>query len=80
MSAAGVTPVMLVESDLPDGTHVFYFVRCLPNKANALQEALVSAEAVNVDEYGEILHSGWGEVTEDDYVFVQEEYGVKFNP
>ncbi len=63
----------------PDDMEAFYFVHSTLPLMKAMQRAIDDKREVNMEEYGQIVQSGWGTPSCDQIKNVEVQYSVSFD-
>ncbi|MEZ5691557.1 MAG: hypothetical protein R3D71_07825 [Rickettsiales bacterium] len=59
-----------------DGEDRFFIIKVSPTKRKAFLKAVKDNATFQLEDFGEILHRGWGEPTDDLKQHLQEKYGM----
>lgn len=69
--------LVFLTSVLPGGKEAFYFLLLARTRRAALFEALESGGDLDLETFGEIVCSGWGQPSEEDKSYMREKYRAK---
>ncbi len=69
--------IVFVTTTFPDRGTAFYYMLVSRQNRSALFEALKGTEKLNLDEFGKVVRSGWGEPSEEDKEFMRKNHKAK---
>jgi hypothetical protein len=72
---AGGNRVFLLQAEDHSGERAYYFVMAFPLRLPQFQKVIEQGVFFDIEEYGDIIASGYGEVPEDIYEKIRKEYG-----
>lgn len=70
-------PVLYELNGTVKGRKAWYILKVIPEKHAELKRKLAAASSMELTEYGEILHSGWGDAPDEALrQRIKDEYGI----
>lgn len=72
---AGGNRIFLLQAEDHSGARAYYFVLAFPLRLPQFQKIIEQGVFFDIEEYGDIIASGYGEVPEEIYEKIRKQYG-----
>jgi len=69
--------IVFLNTVFPDGRAAFYYMLLSRQNRSELFEKLKGTEKIDLEKFGKVVRSGWGEPTEEDKEFMRRKYKAK---